>query len=243
MLGLLLSLAVATPPHVAVAAAADLRYAMEDVSKALAGKVVLDVTYGSSGQFHAQLTQKAPFDVFLSADAAYPRRLVADGLAKEADVFPYARGALAVWVPADSTLHPEKDGLAALVGARRISIANPRHAPYGRAAEAALRATRTYERVQDRLVMADNAAQAAQMAHQGATDAAITALSLLQVPSMTSAGRSWRVPADLYAPVEQAGIILPWAKERAAAETVRAFLTGPEGRAILARHGFAPPGG
>lgn len=233
---------------VRVAAAADLRFAFEALARAFAAAlpgVKLDVTWGSSGAFHAQLVQRAPFDVFLSADAAYPRQLVTEVGARADDVFPYARGSLAAWVPWSSSLSFEKDGLTALAApaVKRIAIANPRHAPYGRAAEEALRRTGAWERVKDKLVFADNVAAAAQMAHTGAVDVSLTAWSLVQATEMKAAGRAWRVPADRHAPLLQAGIVLPWAKDVAAARAFRNFLVGPEGQAILAAAGFLPPAG
>ena len=126
---------------VRVAAAADLKFALDDIAARLAKRqpaIRVQSTYGSSGVMHAQLRQRAPYDVFLSADIDYPRDLVSRGIGSDHDLFTYATGRIVVWVPASSALPVERDGLRALAGARRIAIANPRHAPYGKAAEAAL---------------------------------------------------------------------------------------------------------
>jgi molybdate transport system substrate-binding protein len=229
---------------VRVAAASDLKFALDDViARFAAGNddVRVEPTYGSSGNFHAQLRQRAPFDLFLSADVEYARDLVAKGLGRPEDLFTYAIGRLVVWVPARSTLTLERDGLRALEGARRIAIANPRHAPYGRAAEAALRGAGVWPRVQSRLVLAENIAQAAQFVQSGAADAGVISRSLAASPAMRASGRFWEVPATMHPEIRQGGLLLPWAASRAAAIRLRDFLLGPEGRAILDAHGFGFP--
>jgi molybdate transport system substrate-binding protein len=233
------------PPVVRVAAAADLKFALDDVAERLAKRqpaLRIRPSYGSSGVMHAQLRQRAPFDVFLSADIEYPRDLIAKGIGTERDLFSYAIGRLVVWVPASSTLPLERDGLRALVGARRIAIANPRHAPYGRAAEAALRNAGIWADVERRLVLGENIAQAAQFVHSGAADAGVIAKSIVTAPSMRNQGRAWDVPEDAHPPLTQGGLILPWAASREAAVQFRGYLLGEEGRRVLASYGFGPPG-
>jgi molybdate transport system substrate-binding protein len=231
---------------VRVAAASDLKFPLDELVTAFKRRrpdVTVAATYGSSGNFHAQLQNRAPFDVFLSADAEYPRRLREKGLAR-GDVFPYAIGRLAVWVPKGSSLDIEGQGLRALLApeARHIAIANPRHAPYGRAAEAALRTLGLFEALQPRLVYGENVAQAAQFAQTGAADAGILALSLALAPALRENGRHAEVPRDAYPAITQAGLILRWAHDREAARAFRDFLLGPEGRATLERYGFGLPG-
>jgi molybdate transport system substrate-binding protein len=236
--------ATASAQVVRVAAAADLRFALEEAAAQLAAQrpaVRLEATYGSSGTLHAQLLQRAPFDVYLSADAAYPADLARRGVGAPADVFPYAVGRLVVWVPRDSALPIERDGLRALAGARRVAMANPAHAPYGRAAQAALREAGLWDRLQPRLVLGDNIAQAAQFVESGAADAGLIARSLAVAPAMRERGRSWDVPESAHPPLLQAGLILRWARSRAAAVALRDYLLGAAGRALLTRHGFALP--
>jgi len=244
------SAAGATAPapaaRVAVAAAADLQFAFDEIGTAFRAAnpdVELTVTYGSSGTFFAQLSTRAPFDLYLSADVDYPRRLVAAGLAVPDSLFRYAIGQIALWVPAASPLDLERDGIDALLApsVRTIAIANPRHAPYGRAAEAALRTLGVYERVRARLVLGENIAQTAQFVESGAADVGIVALSLALAPRLQATGRHWLVPRDSHPPLEQGGVILEWARDRHAAERLRAFLVGPEGRRLLDRFGFLPP--
>jgi len=232
--------------EVAVAAAADLRFALEEVEKAFATRnpqVIIAITYGSSGQLFAQLSHGAPFDLFLSADVDYPRRLIASGLAWKESEFQYAVGRLVIWVPMGSPIDPTtiKMDSFAHPGVGKIAIANPAHAPYGRAAESALKRAGVYERVKDRLVWGENVAQAAQFVESGAADIGVISLSLALVPAMKRKGTSWELPRDLYPPIEQGGVILERAKESKGAVQFREFMLGAEGRAILARHGLGRP--
>lgn len=229
---------------VRVAAAADLKFALDEAIARLARRqpaLRVEPTYGSSGSMHAQLRQQAPYDVYLSADVDYPRDLVSRGVGSARDLFTYAAGRLVIWVPAGSTLPVERDGLRALDRAGRIAIANPRHAPYGRAAEAALRRAGIWDRVSRRLVLGENVAQAAQFVQSGAADAAIIAKSLVAAPALRGSGRVWDVPGSMHPPLVQGGLILPWAASRGAAEQLRDFLLSNEGRALLQAHGFGLP--
>jgi molybdate transport system substrate-binding protein len=230
-----------------VAAAADLRFAMVDLQHAFAQVhpgVELAVTYGSSGQFFQQLQAGAPFDMFLSADLDYPRRLAADGLARPEDVFSYAVGRLVLWAPNDSPVDVGK-GLLALSQqqVRRLAIANPEHAPYGKAAVAALKSARVYEQVADRLVLGENVSQAAEFVLSGNADAGVIAMSLALAPEMGGKGRFSEVPLDTYPPLEQGGVVLAQASAAQAAQQFRTLLLSAEGRSILQRYGFLEPSG
>ncbi len=232
-----------TPP-VRVAAASDLTFALDDAIGRLRGRAPaldIQVTYGSSGTMHAQLRQRAPYDLFLSADIDYPRDLIARGIGTERDLFTYAVGRIVVWVPATSTLPVEREGLRVLERAQRIAIANPRHAPYGRAAEAAMRRAGIWERLQPRLVLGENVAQASQFVQSGAAQAGIIAKSLAVAPAMRGAGRYLEVPVEMYPTLTQGGLILPWTSARAGAARVRDFLLSDEGRALLEANGFGLP--
>jgi molybdate transport system substrate-binding protein len=231
--------------EVRVAAAADLKFALDDLLadfQRVYPDIHVEVSYGSSGNFFAQLSNKAPFDIFFSADVEYPRRLVEQGLAAKQDEFLYAVGHLVVWVPHESRLDLERRGIRALLdpAVRKIAIANPRHAPYGRAALAALKKLGVYDEIKSKIVQGDNVAQAAQFVQTGAADAGVIALSLALSPPMRQ-GRYWEVPLDAYPRLTQGGIILSWARDRQAAETLRDFVGGPEGKAVLKRFGFFLP--
>jgi molybdate transport system substrate-binding protein len=236
-----------TPTHeVRVAAASDLKFAFDDLVAAFSKQhpeITIKPTYGSSGNFYAQLTNKAPFDVFLSADIDYPRKLIEQGLADKNSEFLYAIGHIVVWVPNDSKLDITS-GLPALLdpAVRKIAIANPNYAPYGRAAEAAMKSLGVYEQVQDRLVLGENVSQAAQFVETGAADAGIIALSLALAPPLKQKGRYWEIPVDAYPRLEQGGIILSWAQNKNAAEKLKAFMIGPEGTDVLKKYGFVMPG-
>ncbi len=237
-------LRAAAPRQVTVAAAADLQFALAEVRTAFLRThpgVAVSISYGSSGTFFAQITQGAPFDLFLSADEDYPRRLVEAGLADRASAFRYSRGRLVLWVPKDSPIPLERLGLRAVLdpAARKVAIANPRHAPYGRAAEAALRGAGLLEGVAPRLVFGENIAQTAQFVQSGAADLGILALSLAKAPAL-AAGRSVEVPLDAYPPLFQGGVLLAHGRANGDARAFWAFLQGPEGAALLARYGFLP---
>lgn len=231
-------------PTVRVAAASDLKFALDEAVARMAKRgapIDVQITYGSSGNMHAQLRQRAPYDVFLSADVDYPRDLVSRGIGAERDLFTYAVGRIVLWVANGSSLTIEREGLRALGQARRVAIANPRHAPYGRAAEAAIRGAGMWELLRPRLVLGENIAQTAQFVQSGAADAAIIAKSLAVAPAMRGSGRFAEIPASAYPPIRQGGLILPWAVSRGAAEHLRDYLTGDEGRQLLASYGFGLP--
>src|SRR5262249_35333308 len=124
---------------------------------------------------------------------------------------------------------------------KKIAIANPQHAPYGRAAVAAMKSLKVYEQAEPKLVLGENTVQAAQFVQSGAADAGIIALSLAVAPQMRSAGRYWEIPLDSYPKMEQGGIILDWAKDADAARSFRDFVLGEHGRGALKRFGFFLP--
>jgi molybdate transport system substrate-binding protein len=244
---LLLAPAAARAAELVVAAASDLKFAMDELIADFQKRTpdaVVKVSYGSSGNFFAQLQQQAPFDLFFSADFEYPRRLEAEGHTLASTTFVYAVGRLAVWVPRASPVDLDAQGLRALLAPeiRKIAIANPRHAPYGRAAEAALRHFGIYESVQPKLVLGENVAQAAQFAQSGAADAALIAHSLALAPAMQAEGRFREVPVASYPRMEQGGVILKWTEQPKLARAFRDFVQGAQGRAILRRWGFSLPG-
>ncbi len=232
---------------VSVAAAADLRYAFEEIAADFQKRhpdIRIMSSYGSSGNFFAQLVHHAPFDLFLSADAEYPRKLADAGLTVAGSGFTYGVGRLVIWVPSGSKIEVERLGMAALTlrPVKHVAIANPRHAPYGRAAEGALRSYGIYQAVSPRLVFGENVTQALQFVESGNADIGIVALSLALAPPVRHQGRYWEIPLDRYPRLEQGGIILRWAKDAGAAASLRDFLTGPDGRRILAKFGFVAPG-
>ncbi len=235
--------AAADRSPVSVAAAANLKPALEELERAFEAQhpgVDVRVTYGASGAFFAQIESGAPFDLFFSADREYPAKLVAARLANDEVV--YAIGRLALWVPDGSPLDIEGRGLAGLAdpAVRRIAIANPAVAPYGRAAEAALRAAGILDAVAPKLVLGTSVAQAAQFAGSGAADAALLPRSVASSPAL-AAGRCVPVPDTLHPPIEQSAVVLGGARAPALARDLLGFVRGAEGQRVLARHGYAPP--
>jgi molybdate transport system substrate-binding protein len=233
------------PPRktLSVAAAANLKPAMDELERAfVAGRpgVEVSITAGASGAFFAQIRNGAPFDLFFSADRDYPRRLVAEGLGGPEVV--YAVGELVVWVPPGSPADVAGRGLRALAdpAVRRVAVANPATAPYGRAALAALEAEGLLAALEGRLVFGQSVAQAAQFAASGAADAALIPLSLALLPALAK-GRAVPVPPRSYPPQEQSALVLAGARDRPLAEEFLAFVTGPAGREILLRSGYGVP--
>jgi molybdate transport system substrate-binding protein len=207
-------------------------------------EIEVKVSYGSSGNFHAQLRNRAPFDIYFSADVAYPRQLEKEGLIQEGTLFLYAVGQIVVWAPRSSGLDIESRGIEALVepGIRHIAIANPQHAPYGQAAEAALRSFGLYDKVRGKLVFGENVAQTLQFVQSGSADVGIVALSLALAPQVRDRGKYWQVPSDAYPRMEQGGVIVAHAANPRAAGEFRDFVLSTRGKDTLRRYGFFLPG-
>jgi len=225
-----------------VAAASDLRAALPAIAAAFEKETgrKATLTFGSSGNFFTQIQNGAPFDVFLSADIDYPRRLEREGQAERGSLYEYAKGRLVLWTRNDSGIDVS-GGFSVLTDARirHIAIANPEHAPYGRAAVAALRHLNLYERVRDRLVLGENISQAAQFAQSGNAEVGVLALSLALAPAMKSVGAYFEVPDLWHPPIEQAAIVLTSSSQKALARQFIAYLKRPTTAQLLQSHGFA----
>ena len=244
MIALLFAMAarVCTAQEITVAAAADLQFAMQDISAQFqkqTGKTV-KITYGSSGNFYQQLQNGAPFDMFFSANVDYARKLDASGLVEPGSLYPYATGKIVLWVPNESKINVSK-GLASLLdpAVKKIAIANPEHAPYGQAAVAALKKENLYDKVSGKLVLGENISQAATFVASGAADAGIVALALALSPNMKDKGRYVEIPADEYPPIEQACVILKSAKDKETARKFLEFVKTPQVKDIFRGYGFA----
>lgn len=246
---LVVSRGAAAPPAataartVRVAAASDLTSVAPALAAAFERRLPgarLLFTLGSSGAFVAQVANGAPFDVFLSADEEYPRRLLANGHGLDGAPFRYATARLAVVVSNEAPVDGEPSlALLADPRIRRVAIANPRHAPYGRAAETALRSAGLLDAVRPKLVLGENVAQAAQFVDAGAAEAGIVALPL--VVARVGSLRWAEVPASAFPQLVQAGLLLKGAGDRDAARAFRDFVLGPEGLDLLRRAGFGAP--
>ncbi|MBU1564557.1 MAG: molybdate ABC transporter substrate-binding protein [Proteobacteria bacterium] len=228
---------------VTVAAAADLKFAMTEIVAAF--KIVnpideIEVIYGSSGKFHTQIQQGAPYDLYFSADIAFPQDLAKKGFA-DAGVRPHAFGRIVLW---SNSLDAAKMTLADLTDKKikRIAIANPKHAPYGRRAEEALRAAGLWGKVESKLVYGENIVQAAQFVQTGNAQVGILALSLAQSADLASKGGFFLISDNLHKPLEQGYIITKRAKRNAAANRFADYIGGSDARKIMAAYGFVLPG-
>jgi molybdate transport system substrate-binding protein len=228
--------------EVSIAAAADLQFAMKDLANRFekATGNTLHLTYGSSGNFFSQLQNGAPFDLFFSADTDYPNKLQNSGLTEPGSMFHYAVGRIVIWTPASSTLDVVNQTWNVLLDASvsKIAIANPEHAPYGRAAVAAMQAAGIYEKVKAKLVFGENISQAAQFVQSGNAQAGIIALTLAISPSMKD-GKRWDIPAGSYPAIEQAVVMLKNARDKDTARAFLEFVNSESGRTTLAKYGFA----
>jgi molybdate transport system substrate-binding protein len=234
--------------EVVVAAASDLGFAVKEIitdfERETGNKVRLSL--GSSGTFAAQISNGAPFDVFLSADIAYPQDLDKKGFAEPNTTFVYALGRIVVWVPKNSPVDVEKLGMQSLLdpSVRKIAIANPEHAPYGRAAVSSMEHFGLYQAVKNKLVLGENISQASQFVQSGAAQLGIIAQSIALSDPMRATGRYWQVPPDAYPRMDQAGVVLKQARKAGHLDAARAFvdaLRAPHGQAILQRYGFSLP--
>jgi molybdate transport system substrate-binding protein len=230
--------------EITVAAAADLQFVMQDVAarfQSETGKSV-KLIYGSSGNFAQQLQNGAPFDMFFSANRDYPKQLEAAGLTEPGSFYQYAVGKIVVWVPNDSKLDVGS-GLKALLDPtiKKIAIANPEHAPYGKAAVAAMQKENIYDQVKDKFVLGENISQTASFVVSGSADVGIVALSLALSPNMKDKGRYSEVPADDYPPIEQACVIIRSSKNKTIAEQFQKFIHSSTIRAIFQKYGFDIP--
>ena len=243
---LLLVLSVtASAQEITVAAAADLSSALPEIAteyKSQTGREV-KLTFGASGNLTTQIRNGAPFDVFFSADEDYPKQLIDAGLADKATLYRYAVGRLVLWVPNDSPLDLTKLGIKALLdpSVKKISIANPEHAPYGRAAAATLRHYGIYEQVSSRLVLGENIAQAAQFVESGNAQAGLVALSHALTATMKAKGRYWAIPLDAYPTLNQAVVIISSSKQKEPAQKFLEFLKSPQITSLLESYGFSLP--
>lgn len=244
-LGLCMSMS-ARAGNLTVAAAANFKYALDELValyEASHADTRINVTYGSSGNFYAQLQNQAPFDLFFSADMEYARRLADAGLTLDGEVLPYAIGRLVLWVRNDSPLHPESQGMRVLIepAVQKIAIANPALAPYGAAAAAAMETFGLYGKVKAKLVLGESIAQAAQFVESGAADVGFIATSQALAAPMKDSGRFWKVPEGTHPAVEQGVIVLGWTKHAADALAFRDFVLSAQSAGVLKRHGYALP--
>lgn len=228
---------------ITVAAAADLKFAMDEIASSFKSANPgdeIEVVYGSSGKFHTQIQQGAPYDLFFSADITFPRELVKRGLAGS-NVKPYAVGRIVLWSTRLDATKMTLEGLADPKIAR-IAIANPKHAPYGKRAKEALSASGVWEKVEPRLAYGENIAHTAQFVQTGNAEVGIIALALAVNPELAAKGGYWLIPDNLHEPLEQGFIITKRAEGSALAKRFADYMGSKPVRSVMTRYGFTLPG-
>lgn len=228
-----------------VAAAADLSSALLELAALYEKRsgVAVKLSFGASGALTQQIQNGAPFDVFFSADMDYPRQLIAGGQAEGSTLYRYAVGQLVLWVPSDSPLDVEHKGAQVLLdaGVSKIAIANPQHAPYGRAAVATLKHFDLYDKVSERLVLGENVSQAAQFVESGNAQVGFVALAHAIAPAMRDKGKYWIVPAEAYPALDQGVVLISHSPHAQDAAAFLGFVKTEETAGLLRRYGFSSP--
>lgn len=230
--------------QVSITAASDLQYAMKDIISAFEAKYPEDhaaVVFGSSGKAYSQIENGAPYDMYFSADISYPKKLQQSGAAIS-EPKPYAIGRITIWVSKNSGLDVRK-GFKLLLDpkVRKIAMANPEHAPYGRIAEETLKKSKLYDKVKGKLVLGENIQQTAQFVQTGAADVGMVAYSLALAPVLASEGSYYLVPATMHKPIVQGYVLLKKAAGNGTASRFEKFIGSPKARAIFKRYGFTLP--
>lgn len=242
---LLLATSLCHSQEITVAAAADLRPALDEIASQFerASGIRVHVIYGSSGDLFHQIQNGAPFDAFLSANVEYPQKLQAAGLVVPKSYFEYATGKIVLAVRADSKIDLSA-GLAALLDSevKKVAIANPEHAPYGVAAMSALKEENLAEKLSPKLVTGENISQAASFVLGGGADAGILALSLVLAPATRSQFRYKEIPAGDYSPIVQACVALNSSRQKDVALKFDSYLQAKDGAEVLRQFGFETPG-
>ena len=237
--------------EITVAAASDLSVALKEIAHRYEAKsgTRVKLTFGSSGNFFTAIQNGAPYDVYFSADLEYPKQLDAAGLTDPVTLYEYALGRLVLWAPATSPLNLN-GGMKLLADprVRKMAIANPKHAPYGRAAVAAMRAAGVYEKAESKLVLGENISQTFQFVQTGNADVGLVALSLISHPSNSSQGgapeiegKYWLVPTNMYPAIRQAAVVIKSSRHKDAAKKFLEFVKSDEGKYILKAYGFEKP--
>jgi len=240
---LLLGTTTAHAEKITVAAAADLKFAMDEIVVSFNKQHPRDqveIIYGSSGKFFAQIQNNAPYDLYFSADITYPRQLADKGFAASA-VTSYAVGRIVLWSNSRDAAKMTLENLTDPT-IRKIAIANPRHAPYGKRAEEALRSLKLWDKVQHKLVFGENIAHTAQFVETGNAQAGIVALALALSPALAKQGSYYLIPAHLHQPLEQGYIITKRAADKPLAKLFSGYMTSKETRSIMTKYGFVLPG-
>lgn len=241
MFSLILMSTAAYAEDLQVAAASDLSFALPEINKLFEAKhpgVAVKVSYGSSGNFSAQIQNGGPYQVFMSADENYPRDLITKGYAVADSYTVYGAGKIVLW-----TMKPSvnlSQGLSGLAdpSIQKIAIANPAHAPYGRAAQAAMVKQGIWKALQSKLVLGENISQTAQFVQTGNVDVGVVAMSLVLSPKMSGVGHWVEIPSALYPPLVQAAVVTKAGAANPLAREYVSLLESAPVRQVLQRYGF-----
>ena len=225
--------------QITVAAASDLGPAFEEIGHAFESQSNVKVVYsfGSTGMLMQQIVNGAPMDVFAAAHISYIDQLERQNLILPDTKATYARGRITLWTLRDAAVKPQTLQDLAQPEIKRVSIANPDHAPYGLAARQALEAAGVWETVKPKLIYADNIRQALQFGETGNVDVAIVALSL----SLPSNGQWALVPEEFHKPIDQGLAVIKTTRHEQEARQFALFIQSPDGQSIMAKYGFARP--
>lgn len=229
---------------VSITAASDLQYAMKDIVAAFESKNPGDkatVVFGSSGKAYSQIESGAPYDIFFAADIGYPQKLRKSGAAIS-DPKPYAIGRIALWVTKKSGLDVNK-GMDILFDpkVKKIAIANPAHAPYGRIAKEVMEHYKVFDKVKERLVFGENIQQTAQFIQSGAADAGFVAYSLVLAPALATIGNYKLIPASAHKEIIQGYVLLKPSANNPTAKLFESFVGSADARIIFGKYGFTLP--
>jgi len=231
-----------------IAAAADLEPVLPPILEHFQQSTGIraEATFQASAVLVTQIQNGAPFDVFLSADLGYPKKLIDAGLADAAGTadsstpITYAKGTLVLWKRKDSSQPAPSLDLLRSPELKRLAVANPERAPYGRAAVAALTSLKLYDTLKPKLVTAENIAQTAQFVDSGNADAGLISLTSALTQRLSSSGEYFVIPRDLYPPIEQGAVIVSKTFQRDAAHKFLDYLLSAPVQAQLAKSGLTP---
>ncbi len=241
-LAILLATISVSAQKVNVAAAANLRYVMEDIKAAylkLNPKAKINLTFGGSGTLVQQIANGAAFDFFMAADDEFPQKLKAKGLTT-GSINVYAYGKLALY---STTFDVNVKGLDVLKNPniKKIAIANPETAPYGERSIELLKSLQLYDKLQSKIVIAENISAAAQYAFTGNTELGFVALSLAIAPEMNGKGSYFTIPSKMYKPIAQACVLIKKSTLNTEAGKFRKFVLSPSNKAIWEKYGYGIP--
>ncbi len=225
-----------------IAAASNLRFSMDEIATAFEQEqgTRLEVSYGASGNLLAQIIAGAPFDLFFSADETMPKRLIEQGFGTSDHYFIYGTGRIVLWVPLGSPINLEALEMNAVLHhtINKISIANPRYAPYGLAAVSSLKHLNLFERLEEKLVIGENVSHAATFVRRGGAEIGILSYALALAVSLQNSGRYWLIPSNYHPTLNQGGLILDRSQHQFEAKSLVRFIKSGEGLSILKKYGF-----